>query len=236
MRMSKVSKEDQPPMTPQRAIEIAGGRAFLFSGRWPKLNVYDQADQSRKIIIDPNICAGCAVANVYQSMTGRIGDYARMLYEGAKQRRKGHKDERGGITLKEVCKYATDKYGGDYHRLNTVEEILSWIAVVGPVAAGFKWRSGMEYPRGKGNWFRSLFGARWAMRRGPVMGYHAVSILGVSNKKGGYVVIENSRGLNHGNKGTSRLSWDDLEKTLEEGELFAYGVDFEEAREIYETN
>ena len=223
-------------MTPQRAIELSAGRAFSFTGRWPKLNVYDQADQSRKIIIDPNICAGCAVANVYQSMTGSVGDYAQAFYEGAKQRREDHKGERGGISLYEVCDYATELLGGDYHRLKTIEEILSWVAVAGPVAAGFKWRSGMEYPRGIGNWFQRLFGARWAMRRGPVMGYHAVSILGASCKKGGYVVLENSRGLNHGNKGTARLSWKDLKKTLAEGELFAYGIDFEEARQIYKTH
>ena len=78
-------------------------------------------------------------------------------------------------------------------------------------------------------WFRRWFGARWAMRRGPVMGYHAVSILGASSKGGGYVVIENSRGLSWGNKGTARLSWIELEQSLSAGELFAYGIDFNEA-------
>ena len=215
-------------MTPEKAITLADGRAFSFTGRWPKGHVYDQSDQ-QKIVLDANWCAGAAVANVYQSMTGNIGDYAQMLYEGAKQRRPNHKDEKGGITLKEVAEYADEKFGGTYYRLTTMEQIMSWIAVAGPVAAGFKWRSGMEYPRGKGGWFRRWFGARWAMRRGPVMGYHAVSILGASSKGGGYVVIENSRGLSWGNKGTARLSWIELEQSLSAGELFAYGIDFNEA-------
>lgn len=213
-------------MTPEKAIALADGRAFTFTGRWPKGHVYDQSDQS-KIILDPNYCAGAAVANVYQSMTGEVGDYAQMLYEGAKQRRPDHKDEKGGITLKEVCEYATEKLGGgNYYRLTTMGQIMSWIAVAGPVAAGFKWRSGMEYPRSKGRWWRRLFGARWAMRRGPVIGYHAVSILGASSREGGYVVMENSRGLSYGNKGTARMSWEDLSKALAAGELFAYGIDF----------
>jgi hypothetical protein len=31
-------------------------------------------------------------------------------------------------------------------------------------------------------------------------------------------------------------TWKDLKKTLAEGELFAYGIDFEEARQVYKTN
>ncbi len=215
-------------MNPEEALTLADGRAFSFAGRWPKGHVYDQSGhQSQKIVSDPNFCSGAAVANVYQSMTGRVGDYAQMLYEGAKRRRPDHEDEKGGITLKEVCEYATEKFGGEYYRLTTMEQIMSWIAVAGPVAAGFRWRSGMEYPQSKGSWWRRLFGARWAMRRGPVMGYHAVSILGASHRQGGYVVIENSRGLGYGNKGTARMSCEDLSRTLAAGELFAYGMDFD---------
>ncbi len=217
-------------MNPQEAIEIAAGREFTFAGRWPKLNVYDQTDQQKKIVIDPNICSGCAVANAYQAMTSKVGDYAASLYEGAKRVRPNHKEEGGGITLHEVCEYACDRYGGEYHRLRTVQEILAWVAVVGPVAAGFKWRSGCEYPRGRGNWFQRIFGARWSVRKGPIMGNHAVCILGASSRDGGYVVIENSRGLGYGNKGTSRMPLKDLEETLDAKELFAYGIDFEEAR------
>jgi hypothetical protein len=159
-------------------------------------------------------------------MTGRVGDYAQMLYEGAKRRRPHHEEEKGGIALKEVCDYATEKFGGSHYRLTTMGQIMCWVAVAGPVAAGFRWRSGMEHPQAKGGWWRRLFGARWAMRRGPVMGYHAVSILGASDREGGYVVLENSRGLTWGNKGTARMSWEDLSKALAAGELFAYGIDF----------
>ena len=214
-------------MTPKEAIQISQGQESTFTGRWPKMNVYDQNDQSRKIIIDPNICSGCAVANVYQSMTGQVGDYARYLYEGAKQRRENHKEETGGISLHEVCEYATEKFGGDYYRLSDIREVLSWILVVGPVAIGFDWRSGMEYPRHRGRWWNRFFGARWATRTGPVMGKHAVCLLGLGGPPDDrYVVLENSRGMAYGNKGTSRMSVDVLEECFKAGEVYAYGIDF----------
>lgn len=214
-------------MTPETAVEISQGQESTFVGRWPKMNVYDQNDQFRKIVIDPNTCTGCAVANVYQSMTGQIGDYARFLYEGAKHRRKNHKEEKGGIALHEVCEYATDKFGGDYHKLSTVRELLSWLLVVGPVAIGFDWRSGMEYPRHRGGWWNSFFGAKWSTRTGPVMGKHAVCIMGIGGPPDDrYVVIENSRGRTFGNIGTARMSMDDLENCFRASEVLAYGINF----------
>lgn len=200
------------------------------------MNVYNQRDYRRRIIVDPSFCVGCAVANTYQAITGEVGEYAKALYEAGKRRQEKHADPRvsakarsGGISIPFVLNAAHDRFGGEWHDITTIEQVLAWLDAVGPVVAGFTWSEGMEYPTGRGSWFRRWFGPKWMEpnhRAGGPVGRHAVCILGGSHNEGGFFVVENSVGLTWGNKGTARLSWSDLAAMIEGGHVELYGADF----------
>jgi hypothetical protein len=220
-------------MTPSEAVKKAGSHWNMVHGRFKKLNVYDQSDYRRRIIVDPNFCVGAAIANVYQAMTGKLGEYAISIYEAAKREQEEGPNpknaDKPGIPIHIGCAVATERYGGDYHQLHTMKEILSWMQVVGPVVIGFVWSDGMEYPVARGGWWKRLWGPRWmnpSHKTTGRSGYHATAAIGASYKDGGFVWIENSRGLTWGNKGTARLSWADLEAMMTGNKAWVYGLDF----------
>lgn len=205
------------------------------NGLHPKMNVYDQTNHGSRIIVDPNYCVGATVANIYQAQTRKVGDYAKRLYEEGKKRQSEHPDpdtaanaDKMGIPIHIVADVATERFGGEYHRITTLGQVLAWLDNVGPVAAGFIWSEGMAYPQGRGSWWRRWFGPKWMTpthKSGPTTA-HCVTILGGSYKQGGFVVIENSEGLMWGNKGTARLSWDHLSAMIEGNKVWLYGIDF----------
>ena len=218
-------------MTPAQATKQSNGSWKRINGKHPKMNVYNQRDQ-HQLIVDPNFCVGASVANIYQAMTGKVGKFARSLYEAGKRRqREGTNPENAeipGIPIHAVCAVATEMYGGEYHRIRTVPDILAWLDVVGPVAIGFIWSEGMEYPTGRGWWWKRWFGPQWMTptHKTGVNSAHCVTILGGSYHDGGFVWIENSVGLSWGNKGVARMSWEHLAAMVDSGKGFAYGIDF----------
>lgn len=196
-----------------------------FAG-WQKVNVYDQTDIRRKIILDSGFCVGCAVANAYQGVTGELGEYAQSLYETAKRMREGHLSEKGGVTIPEVADVATIRFGGGWLWLPSFEDALDWLSVKSPLVASFPWTMGMHHPVGRGGWFKRHFGPRWMNPAGPRLSYHATAIMATSPKAGGYVVVENSYGLQWGVKGTARLSWDDLKALIDAKKVGLWGFDW----------
>ena len=219
-------------MTPAQAVDKAGDRWNKPHGRFPKLNVYDQSDTRRRIIVDPNFCVGAAIANVYQAMTGKVGEYAVRIYEAAKaEQAEGpapKNAEKPGIPIHIGCDAATRIYGGTYHELHGLHETLAWMQIVGPVVIGFVWSDGMQHPVTRGPWWK-WWGPRWMTPTHKTTGrsgFHCVAAIGASYKEDGFVWIENSHGLLWGNKGTARLSWDDLEAMLIGGRAWIFGLDF----------
>lgn len=217
-----------------QARELILGDARMASKRrwehrfhgWRKLNVYDQIDTRRRIIVDPNFCVGCAVANCYQGVTGALGEYAIKLYEGAKRKHADHADEKGGINVPDVADEATEQFGGGWIWLDDFEDILDWLVIKSPIVAGFPWTMGMHHPVGRGGFFRRLFGPRWMDPQGTAMYYHSVAIMATSPKDDGFVVVENSYGLHWGVKGTARISWDDLKALIESEKAAFWGFDW----------
>ena len=160
-----------------------------------------------------------------------------MIYSGAKRRReekRGEMDASGGLTIEEGADYAMKMFGAKSgpFRLRTLADIISWLQI-SPVVIGFEWTAGVENPHTKGGVFGFFFGARWIKpdkedSKKIKYGNHAVAITGASFKRGGYVRVQNSRGMNWGNKGTARLAWSDLEDMLRRRKAIAYGIEWNE--------
>lgn len=227
-------------MTPEDTIKAArlnGGWEKFNPGprirTWPKLNVYNQSEQTDPTAaqhnIDPDWCVGCAVANAYQAVTRKVGQFARLLYERTKRLSDDPEDALwGGSKITPVARTAVGMWGGDYYHLKTLSEALSWIMVTGPIVIGMKWTQDMEFTTGRGpRWsWRRWFGPRWMANRGDTFGYHCVAAIATSSADGGFIIIENSRGLNWGNKGTARLSWKDLNSMMNNKEAYVVGFNF----------
>lgn len=226
-------------MTPTQAYEYAlnhyGSRAAMrnrVNVSWKKGTVYNQNDQAR-LLVDRSFCTGAAVANAYEGQTGKLLSPIK-LYGEAKEKAKaeGKDDSREGIPVSRVLELACEKYGGEYHRIRSFYEVLSFIAVLGPVVVSMKWSAGMELPAGRGGWWSRTFGPRWVKDTGPIymsdgrVASHALVILGASYKHGGCFRLEESKGIGHGNKGTVLMAMDDFQKMLNEDRARAWGPDF----------
>lgn len=198
-------------------------------GGWPKGQVYNQNDPG-KLRIARSYCVGCALTNSATAVNGLIGDnYPTMIYDRAKARR-ADKQSRPGISIEEGAIVAKEIFGGgETYRLRTLPEVIAWLSI-SPVICGFLWDEGMQYPHTKGGFFSSFFGNRWiapvSADKRTTTYRHAVTIYGSTYKQGGFVKVENSEGRIWGNKGSARLSHDDLADMLERRDAHAYGIEW----------
>lgn len=168
-------------------------------------------DQTKEGYADPNYCAGCVAANMYEIATKKI-ESGKAIYNNAKNFEekisKSNKDFSYGTSFKSVFSALSRRQklkDPILIDLKGIEEVMSWLVAQGPVGFGGMWTEGMVYPTG---WWRK----RWMKDKGPNYGNHASTIIGTHPK--GYLVIENSWGYNWGNKALGHMKWTEFEKFL----------------------
>lgn len=205
---------------PTQAELDAGGNWRTEHLTWKAGTRHNQMDGQT---VDDNWCTGAAMANLWEGLTGQI-ESGKAIYRETRKRfaeRLNESSQYGGASLREAGTVLLTRQGLEGEAqlvlLKSPEEVMAWLVRRGPVAFGCRWRAGMVAPR-------SYRCATWMEFEGSVVANHAACLVGTTHRRGGFVRIENSYGMQWGSKGLAWMRHEAFARALKQPGTECIGV------------